>query len=119
MCRMFGIGGGGLNPNVLKCIEHLKSGGPDEQNIRFSNRWLLGHTRLSINGIRNGSQPYSLDGLQCVFVGQIYNHRELSRTYSIARRPGDADGAVILPLFERFGPGFVSKLEGMFSGGMS
>ena len=115
MCRMFGLFGQVTYGKAIQSIEYLRPGGPDEQNIRFLRTGLLGHTRLSINGLPNGSQPYALDGRHCLFVGEIYNHRELSATYGIARRPGDSDGSVILPLFERFGPRFVERLEGMFA----
>ena len=115
MCRMFGVIGRNHHQKIIECVDYLKAGGPDEQNIRFLRAGLLGHTRLSINGLLNGSQPYALDGVHCVFVGEIYNHRELSRAYGIARRDGDSDGCVILPLFNRFGARFVEKLEGMFA----
>lgn len=115
MCRMFGLFGSNKRSNVIECIESLKAGGPDEQNVRFLRTGLLGHTRLSINGLFNGSQPYTLDGRHCIFVGEIYNHKELSATYGITRHPGDSDGCVILPLFERLGPRFVEQLEGMFA----
>lgn len=115
MCRMFGLFGLNRRDKIIECVEYLKAGGPDEQNLRFLRNGFLGHTRLSINGIFNGSQPYSLDGRHCIFVGEIYNHKELSATYGITRFEGDSDGSVILPLFSRLGPTFVDKLEGMFS----
>ncbi|HEV3106248.1 MAG TPA: asparagine synthetase B [Trinickia sp.] len=115
MCRMFGLFGRRKHDKIIECIEYLKAGGPDEQNIRFLRNGFLGHTRLSINGLFNGSQPYTLDGRHCLFVGEIYNHVELSTTYGIARYEDDSDGCVILPLFNRFGPSFVEKLEGMFT----
>lgn len=115
MCRMFGLFGSNKRNKIIECIESLKAGGPDEQNVRFVRTGLLGHTRLSINGLLNGSQPYTLDGRHCIFVGEIYNHKELSATYGITRHPGDADGSVILPLFERLGPRFVEELDGMFA----
>jgi asparagine synthase (glutamine-hydrolysing) len=115
MCRMFGLFGSNKREKVIEVIEYLNAGGPDEQNVRFLRTGLLGHTRLSINGLLNGSQPYTLDGRHCIFVGEIYNHRALSSTYGIARDIDDADGCVILPLFDRLGPRFVEKLEGMFA----
>ncbi len=115
MCRMFGLFGHDKRDNIIECIDYLHAGGPDEQNLRFLRTGLLGHTRLSINGRLNGSQPYVLDGRHCVFVGEIYNHRSLSITHGIARHPGDSDGCVILPLFDRLGPRFIEKLDGMFA----
>lgn len=115
MCRLFGLFGRDKRDKVIECIELLNAGGPDEQNLRFLRTGLLGHTRLSINGPLNGSQPYSLNGRHCIFVGEIYNHKALSIAYGISRHPGASDGSIILPLFERLGPRFVEKLEGMFA----
>jgi len=115
MCRMFGLFGSNKREKVIEIIEYLNAGGPDEQNLRFLRTGLLGHTRLSINGLLNGSQPYALDGRHCIFVGEIYNHKALSATYGIARDVGDSDGCVILPLFDRLGPRFIEKLDGMFA----
>jgi len=112
---MFGMIGRNHYQKIIECVDYLKAGGPDEQSIRFLRSGLLGHTRLSINGLFNGSQPYALDGLHCIFVGEIYNHQALAHAYGITRRHGDADGCVILPLFNRLGPRFVEKLEGMFA----
>ncbi|WP_206955417.1 asparagine synthase (glutamine-hydrolyzing) [Trinickia acidisoli] len=115
MCRMFGLFGCNKRDKIIECIEYLNTGGPDEQNIRFLRSGFLGHTRLSINGLLNGSQPYTLNGRHCLFVGEIYNHKALSKTYGIARHEGDSDGSVILPLFDRLGPRFVEELDGMFA----
>ncbi|NRO95295.1 hypothetical protein GWC77_05005 [Paraburkholderia sp. NMBU_R16] len=112
---MFGLFGSNKREKVIEIIEYLNAGGPDEQNVRFLRTGLLGHTRVPVNGLLNGSQPYTLDGRHCIFVGEIYNHRALSSTYGIARDVDDADGCVILPLFDRLGPRFVEKLEGMFA----
>ena len=63
---------------ALKLLEHR---GPDGSGIWTSRdgQWTLGHTRLSIIGLRNGSQPMtSPDGAVHVVVnGEFYGYREL------------------------------------------
>src|SRR5258708_36844559 len=63
---------------ALKLLEHR---GPDGAGIWTSRdgQWTLGHTRLSIIGLRNGSQPMtSPDGPVHVGVdGEFYGYREL------------------------------------------
>ena len=63
---------------ALKLLEHR---GPDGTGIWTSRdgQWTLGHTRLSIIGLRNGSQPMtSPDGAVHVVVnGEFYGYREL------------------------------------------
>ena len=62
---------------ALKLLEHR---GPDGTGIWTSRdgQWTLGHTRLSIIGLRNGSQPMtSPDGAVHVVVnGEFYGYRE-------------------------------------------
>ena len=63
---------------ALKLWEHR---GPDGTGIWTSRdgQWTLGHTRLSIIGLRNGSQPMtSPDGAVHVVVnGEFYGYRSL------------------------------------------
>ncbi len=115
MCRMFGALGTSDRRSHLAALRRLAPGGPDEQNLRWGNGWVLGHTRLAINGVLSGSQPYTSPGLHGLFVGEIYNYKELARQFGIPLSASGSDGDVILPLFEKFGPDFIRHLEGMFS----
>lgn len=116
MCRMFGeMGASGGEFSGISSIQRLLCGGPDEQTLRWGQDWVFGHTRLAINGLTHGSQPYTAPGLNCLFVGEIYNYQDLARQYGLKTTRQGSDGEVILPLFEKFGPAFVEKLEGMFS----
>ena len=65
--------------NVIKNIFHR---GPDEVNtLRPSSHLLIGHTRLSINGLSNGSQPFvNNQSVSCV-NGEIYNYYDLKSTF--------------------------------------
>jgi asparagine synthetase B (glutamine-hydrolysing) len=63
---------------ALKLLEHR---GPDGSGIWTSRdgQWTLGHTRLSIIGLNNGSQPMSSpDGaVHLVVNGEFYGYREI------------------------------------------
>lgn len=90
--------------------------GPDDYGAHVTEKMGLGTNRLQIVGAP-GISPlhYARDGkLVAVFNGEIVNFRQLARDYGITLH-GDSDGAVILPLYERFGADFVDKLAGMFS----
>ena len=63
---------------ALKLLEHRGPDGTGSWTSR-DGQWTLGHTRLSIIGLRNGSQPMtSPDGAVHVVVnGEFYGYREL------------------------------------------
>lgn len=96
--------------------------GPDDAGIWISpdGTTALCHRRLAILDLSpGGHQPMaSASGqLQIVFNGEIYNYltlREELATQGVAFR-GQSDTEVILAGFERHGPDFVNRLEGMFA----
>lgn len=102
--------------NQLETIRHR---GPDDKNFYVHNNIALGHTRLAIIDIKQGSQPmHSIDGrFTIVFNGEIYNYLELRqhlvskgidfKTYS--------DTEVLLNMYILYGEDCVCKLNGMFS----
>ncbi|WP_263168282.1 asparagine synthase (glutamine-hydrolyzing) [Streptomyces sp. SCSIO ZS0520] len=119
MCRIYGhLDGPHLGPKALRAVGGaMREGGPDAQTTGLGERWALGSNRLAVQGIAHGSQPYRRPGLTCVFNGEIYNHRELRAELRAQGHlfEGDCDGDVLLPLYERHGEDFVSRLEGMFA----
>ncbi|WP_149714270.1 asparagine synthase (glutamine-hydrolyzing), partial [Campylobacter concisus] len=102
--------------NQLETIRHR---GPDDKNIYVHNNIALGHARLAIIDIKQGSQPmHSIDGrFTIVFNGEIYNYLELRqhlvskgidfKTYS--------DTEVLLNMYILYREDCVCKLNGMFS----
>jgi len=107
---------------LLATRDHMRARGPDG-----AGEWLatdgsigFGHRRLAIIDLSDGgAQPMSsVDGRYViVFNGEIYNYRELRD--EIGRQGGtfrsQSDTEVLLKLFERDGPGMVSRLRGMFA----
>ena len=103
---------------ALKCLEHR---GPDGFGSWTSRdgRWTLGHTRLSIIGLNNGSQPMSSpDGaVHMVANGELYGYRE---TRERLRGEGyrfstDSDSEVALHLYHERGTQAASLLRGEFA----
>ena len=107
-------------PEVLsRMLERIEHRGPDEQGRHSDGKVSLGMTRLSINDVEGGSQPYFNEDqkIVAVFNGEIYNFRELradleAKGHKFRSR---TDGEVIVHLWEEYGSAFVEKLNGMFA----
>lgn len=101
---------------MLDSIEHR---GPDERGRQQIREMSLGMTRLSINDIDGGSQPYYSEdrSVSAVFNGEIYNFLELRRDLESRGHKfrSKTDGEVIVHLWEEHGPDFVQLLNGMFA----
>lgn len=107
----------GIAERMLMALRHR---GPDSQGIRSWREATLLHTRLSIIDLSStGAQPIANeDGtVWAVFNGEIYNHRELRLSLEARghRFRGRSDSEVLPHLYEEDGPGFISKLRGMFA----
>jgi asparagine synthase (glutamine-hydrolysing) len=110
-----------------KNLNNLVHRGPDETNSVFielsnenekSSKIGIGHTRLSINGVKDGTQPlYSQDNTLILTVnGEIYNHEELwMKHFPELPRKYKTDCEIILPLYEKYGEKMVHMLDGMFA----
>ena len=98
----------------------LKHRGPDSQGVRSWPGATLVHTRLSILDLsQTGAQPIANqdETVWAVFNGEIYNHRDLRRELESRGHVfrGRSDSEVLPHLYQEEGPGFVSRLRGMFS----
>jgi asparagine synthase (glutamine-hydrolysing) len=103
---------------ALKLLEHR---GPDGTGIWTSRdgQWTLGHTRLSIIGLRNGSQPMtSPDGAVHVVVnGEFYGYRELRERLKASgyRFSTDSDSKIAVHLYRERGMQAATLLRGEFA----
>jgi len=103
---------------ALKLLEHR---GPDGTGIWTSRngQWTLGHTRLSIIGLRNGSQPMtSPDGAVHVVVnGEFYGYRELRERLRASgyRFCTDSDSEIAVHLYRERGMQAATLLRGEFA----
>ena len=103
-------------PHRMQTMLHaLKHRGPDDDGYFINDHVGLGNTRLAILGIENGHQPmYSEDNSVVVVQnGEIYNYVELQQ--EVGKCKTNCDTEIILKLYEKYGPNFVSKLNGMFA----
>lgn len=101
-------------------VRALRHRGPDSQGIRSWPEATLVHTRLSIIDLSpTGAQPIANQEktVWAVFNGEIYNHRDLRRELESRGHVfrGRSDSEVLPHLYQEEGPGFVSRLRGMFS----
>ena len=101
---------------MMSCLRHR---GPDESGIYMDTRIGLGHTRLSIIGLNNGTQPISNeDGtVWIVLNGEIFNYIELKRelTDQGHRFSTDTDTEVLLHLYEEYGEDCLKLINGQFA----
>jgi asparagine synthase (glutamine-hydrolysing) len=100
----------------------MRHRGPDDRGTYLSPKKLAGltQTRLSIIDLSpGGHQPMQTpDGrYSIVFNGEIYNFRELKAELLAAGAAfrSNSDTEVILKLYEKYGAGCVSRLQGMFA----
>lgn len=106
-----------LISNMNQSISHR---GPDDAGF-WSNSQAgiyLGHRRLSIIDLTNRAhQPMTgPGGSTIVFNGEIYNHSALRRRHFRGIDfQSNSDTEVVLRLYERFGSGCLSDLNGMFA----
>jgi len=101
--------------NTKSVIESLFHRGPDEQcSYKYKNVDLI-HTRLSIQDIKNGSQPYHIGNYCIIFNGEIYNHlslRSYAKKYNFKSK---SDTETFLALFIELGISFLDIVDGMFA----
>src|SRR5262245_42596366 len=120
MCGIFGFSGL-PDPELLRSMGELVAHrGPDGVGYWHDGEMSLGARRLAIVDLETGNQPASNEQGTChvVFNGEIYNHRELRAEleregYRFRSRHSDTE--VLAHLFERHGPDFLHRLNGMFA----
>ncbi len=100
-------------------LEDLRNRGPDELKIIQNKNLLVGFTRLSINNIKNGSQPFkSLCGKYIiVFNGEIINYKELVKDLKQKKIKVkyEHEAEVIINLYILYGNKCVNFLRGFFA----
>ena len=112
MCGIWALFGKPIE-NPEQYINKLKNRGPEETKIITEWNYQLGFTRLAINGISEGSQPFQRDGMIWMCNGEIYNHIELAKRFNITNLTGsDCD---ILGKLYRKKFNFPSLLDGVFA----
>ncbi len=115
---MCGIAGTiNFNSNKIEAIKQaLHHRGPDEQDSNNYKNINLIHTRLSIQDISNGHQPFEYKNFVIVFNGEIYNHLDLRKEYLkdfIFSTSSDTE--TLLYLYIKYKNKMFDMLDGMFA----
>lgn len=104
---------------IKKLSNELSHRGPDEKGKYQKNNILLMMRRLSIVGLKNGSQPFFSNDKKIITVvnGEIYNHKELKIKLikNKIKLKTKSDCEVIIGLYQLYGISFVEHLRGMFA----
>ncbi|MFI1284691.1 asparagine synthase (glutamine-hydrolyzing) [Streptomyces sp. NPDC020858] len=113
-----GSGLAGSADQILRDMARaLRPRGPDDMQFHHTAQACMSFTRLALIDPEGGRQPFiSEDGnviLAC--NGEIYNHRELRRTFEgRAKFRSESDCEVLLHLYLEKGIDFLDDVRGMF-----
>ena len=104
--------------DVVKYMSNIISHrGPDETSNFIRDKIFIEFKRLSIVGVKNGSQPFLSENKNvAVFVnGEIYNFKEIkSKLPKLFKFKTESDCEVILHLYLKFGIDFLKEIKGMY-----
>ena len=100
-----------------KGLATLADRGPDASRIEIVDGCPVGFARLAIMGLHEeGMQPFHLHGSVSVCNGELYCFRpvkaELQKEYHFM---SESDCEIILPLYEKYGPGMFEKLDAEYA----
>ena len=96
----------------------LQHRGPDDQGKHVvQDKVGLAHTRLAINDIEGGHQPFTTPtGIVAIANGEIYNHLDLRKELNPALELKTHSDCEPIPyLYKQYGPDFVKHLRGMYA----
>ena len=104
---------------VKRMVGMLHHRGPDETGIYIDDMAALGHARLSIIDLDQGTQPIHNEDqtLWITFNGEVFNYPELREELLAAGHQFTTatDTEVILHLYEDLGPDCLKRLNGQFA----
>lgn len=97
---------------ILALLHHR---GPDEKSIYRKDSVTLMHTRLAIQDVMHGTQPFHFQHYTIIFNGEIYNHLELRKQLSNFTFTTRSDTETLLYLFIQYQFEMLDWLDGMFA----
>src|SRR5689334_19164971 len=104
---------------VQRMNDSLRHRGPDDDGIYIGPGIALGHRRLSVIDVSGGRQPiFNESNDVCVILnGEIYNYPSLREDLLLRghRFSTISDTEAIVHLYEEYGEGCFTKLNGMFA----
>jgi len=114
MCGIAGLIN--FNDGYVDAIKQsLYHRGPDAQTqYQYKNLNLI-HTRLSIQDVKHGDQPFVIGHYVIIFNGEIYNHLELRKKLNNYTFKTRSDTETLLALYIEFGVSALEMCDGMFA----
>lgn len=98
--------------------KRMRHRGPDESDFHITEAgYVLCHERLAIMDLTTGKQPIQgTDSAWMIHNGEIYNYKSLKEKELKGRKfRTTGDSEVIVHLYEKYGYGFLDKLDGDFA----
>lgn len=121
MCGIVGFASNEENKGVIikKMTDRIIHRGPDQEGYYIDEKIALGHRRLSIIDLENGTQPmYSQNkNLVVIFNGEIYNYIELREELENKDHEfiTNSDTEILIHGYEEWGRDLPKRLRGMFA----
>jgi len=112
---MCGIAGFNFKVNSKYILNKLHHRGPDEKSEWSDNFITLFHTRLAIQDIKEGHQPFFYQNYVIIFNGEIYNHLELRNNLKEFNFKTLSDTETLLYLFIKYKKNMFDLIDGMFA----
>ena len=114
---MCGIAGGvNIRADYGFLLNSLEHRGPDGWGYWENKNIFLFHTRLAIQDIQQGKQPFEYKDFLIVFNGEIYNHLELRKHYlQEFKFRTNCDTETLLYLYIKYREKMFDKIDGMFA----
>ena len=113
---MCGIAGFNFKVDKKRIFDALYHRGPDEAGYFEDENWQLFHTRLAIQDIKGGHQPFFYKNYLIIYNGEIYNHLELRKEYlNDFSFKTTSDTETLLYLYIKYQEKMLSWLDGMFA----
>ena len=118
MCAILGVLNSNIDNNLFKeMLDIMNNRGKDSTGYYFSKNVSLGHKRLAIRDLKNGSQPMFFKNYIIVYNGEVYNSEEikndlLNKGYTFSTT---SDTEVILKGYAEYKKKILNKLEGIFA----
>lgn len=101
--------------NLNKMLDALKHRGPDDKAIYTHDQVALLHTRLSIQDVQYGKQPFHQDDYTIIFNGEIYNHLKLRQQLQEFNFKTKSDTETLLYLFIKYNYKLFDLIDGMYA----
>ena len=112
---MCGIAGFNFRVDRDFVFKKLYHRGPDEKGYFEDEFFSFFHTRLSIQDISEGHQPFFYKNYLIIFNGEIYNHLELRNLLKEFSFKTHSDTETLLYLYIKFKEEMFKYIDGMFA----